>query len=62
MTKAQAMRYVREHGVTFIKLWFTDLLGFAKSFTITADELEIALEGKRTGILFPAPWKRTVTT
>jgi glutamine synthetase len=44
MTKAQVVKYARERGVTFIKLWFTDLLGFAKSFTITIDELENALE------------------
>ncbi|OPY01859.1 MAG: putative glutamine synthetase 2 [Syntrophorhabdus sp. PtaB.Bin184] len=44
MTKTQVMKYARERGVTFIKLWFTDLLGFAKSFTITIDELESALE------------------
>lgn len=44
MTKTQVVKYARERGVTFIKLWFTDLLGFAKSFTITADELENALE------------------
>jgi len=44
MTKTQVVRYARENGVTFIKLWFTDLLGFAKSFTITIDELENALE------------------
>jgi len=44
MTKTQVVKYARERGVTFIKLWFTDLLGFAKSFTITIDELESALE------------------
>ena len=44
MTKTQVVKYARKRGVTFIKLWFTDLLGFAKSFTITADELENALE------------------
>ncbi|MCS7280018.1 MAG: glutamine synthetase family protein [Desulfobacterota bacterium] len=44
MTKEEVLRFVKEKNVKFIKLWFTDILGFAKSFTITADELEVALE------------------
>jgi len=35
---------VREREVKFIRLWFTDVLGFLKSFAITVDELEKALE------------------
>ena len=34
----------REYYVKFIKLWFTDILGFLKSFSITVEELETALE------------------
>ena len=34
---------VREHDVKFIRLWFTDILGFLKSFAITVEELEGAL-------------------
>jgi glutamine synthetase len=34
----------REHGVKFIRLWFTDILGSLKSFAITVEELEGALE------------------
>ncbi|MBI2916383.1 MAG: glutamine synthetase [Chloroflexi bacterium] len=34
----------RELGVKFIRLWFTDILGFLKSFAITVEELEGALE------------------
>ena len=34
----------KEHGVKFIKLWFTDTLGFLKSFSITVEELEGALK------------------
>ncbi|RLA84913.1 MAG: glutamine synthetase [Deltaproteobacteria bacterium] len=49
----EAMEYVlekvREHKVKFIKLWFTDILGFLKSFTITAEELPDAL---REGVGF----------
>ena len=36
---------VKEQKVKFIKLWFTDILGFLKSFTITSEELSDALEG-----------------
>ena len=49
----EAMEYVlekvKEHKVKFIKLWFTDILGFLKSFTITAEELPDAL---REGVGF----------
>ncbi|HET6385770.1 MAG TPA: glutamine synthetase family protein [Armatimonadota bacterium] len=33
-----------EHGVKFIRLWFTDVLGFAKGVNINIDELDSALE------------------
>ena len=40
----EQVRYVmnkaKEHDVKFIRLWFTDILGFLKSFAITVDELE----------------------
>jgi len=35
---------VREHDVKFIRFWFTDILGYLKSFAITREELEEALE------------------
>jgi len=38
------MRTVQERGVRFVRLWFTDVLGFLKSFAITPAELESALE------------------
>ncbi|MFH1539340.1 MAG: glutamine synthetase family protein [bacterium] len=38
------LRTVKEQNVRFIRLWFTDILGFLKSFAITAGELEAALE------------------
>ncbi|MFC1925382.1 glutamine synthetase family protein [Chloroflexota bacterium] len=34
----------KEHDVKFIRLWFTDILGMLKSFAITVEELELALE------------------
>jgi len=38
------LRLAKEHDVRFIRLWFTDILGFLKSFAITIDALEKALE------------------
>ncbi len=38
------LRTVEERGVHFIQLWFTDVLGTAKAFSITPAELENALE------------------
>jgi glutamine synthetase len=35
---------VKEQDVKFVRLWFTDILGFLKSFTITVEELEGAFE------------------
>jgi glutamine synthetase len=36
------LRTVEERGIRFIRLWFTDVLGFLKSFAITPTELETA--------------------
>jgi glutamine synthetase len=36
------LRTVEERGIRFIRLWFTDVLGFLKSFAITPEELEKA--------------------
>src|SRR4030067_2324087 len=33
-----------EHDVKFIRMWFSDILGMLKSFAITVEELEGALE------------------
>ena len=38
------LRLAKEHDVRFIRLWFTDILGFLKSVAITIDELEQALD------------------
>ena len=40
MTKEGVLKFAHDNDVKFIKLWFTDILGFAKSFAITVDELE----------------------
>jgi glutamine synthetase len=42
--KEYVIRTAREHSVKFIRLWFTDILGVLKSFAITVEELERALE------------------
>ena len=42
-TSEQVLRKANELNVKFIWLWFTDILGFLKSFTITKNELERAL-------------------
>jgi glutamine synthetase len=42
--RADVLRRARDEKVRFIRLWFTDLLGNLKSFAITPDELEGALE------------------
>jgi glutamine synthetase len=34
----------KDQDIKFIRLWFTDILGFHKSFAITVEELEQALE------------------
>jgi glutamine synthetase len=34
------LRTIEERGIRFLRLWFTDVLGFLKSFTITSQELE----------------------
>ncbi|OGX31911.1 MAG: glutamine synthetase [Omnitrophica WOR_2 bacterium RIFCSPLOWO2_12_FULL_46_30] len=43
-TKQDILKLVKQHKVKFIRLWFTDVLGFLKGFAITPDELEGALE------------------
>ena len=34
------LRTIEERGIRFVRLWFTDVLGFLKAFTITSQELE----------------------
>ena len=42
--KKYVLKTVKENNIKFIRLWFTDVLGFLKGFAITAQELEVALE------------------
>jgi glutamine synthetase len=42
-TARDVMKIVRDREVSFIQIWFTDVLGMMKSFAITPSELEGAL-------------------
>ncbi|MGH7544629.1 MAG: glutamine synthetase family protein [Gemmatimonadota bacterium] len=43
-SSGDVLKYCQDHDVTSIRLWFTDILGFLKSFAITRAELEGAFE------------------
>src|SRR5215210_4458316 len=43
-TAEDVLAHVRETGVRFIRLWFTDILGQLKSFSINSQDLEGAFE------------------
>jgi glutamine synthetase len=42
--RAFVLQHARDNDIKFIRLWFTDILGQLKSFAITVEELEGALE------------------
>ncbi len=42
--KEQVLKTARDNDVKFIRLWFTDILGRVKSFAITDEEVEGALD------------------
>src|SRR5579862_654617 len=42
--KDYVLRTVEERGIRFVQLWFTDVLGIPKAFSITPAELENALD------------------
>ena len=44
-TPDDVMKVVKDRDVRFIRLWFTDVLGQLKSFSINAEELDDAFEG-----------------
>src|SRR3989338_11029661 len=41
--KKDILKLAKRHNIRFIKLWFTDVLGFLKGISITRSELERAL-------------------
>src|ERR671927_908116 len=44
-TKDDVVAFVEDHGIRFIRLWFTDILGQLKSFSINSQDLDDAFEG-----------------
>ncbi|MBI3921938.1 MAG: glutamine synthetase, partial [Armatimonadetes bacterium] len=42
--QSYVLSLAHQHDVKFIRLWFTDILGFLKSVAITVEELEETLE------------------
>jgi glutamine synthetase len=42
--RAFVLQHARDNDIKFIRLWFTDILGQLKSFAITVEELEGALD------------------
>ena len=42
--KDYVLQMCKQHDVKFVRLWFTDILGSLKSFAITIEELELALD------------------
>ncbi len=43
-TAAKIMKKMEENDVKFVKLWFTDILGFLKSFSVPIEEMEKAFD------------------
>src|SRR4028118_2379219 len=43
-TAGDIKAFVDERGIRFIRLWFTDILGQLKSFSINSSELDAAFE------------------
>lgn len=43
-TKEELLRFIDEHDVKIVNLWFTDILGMLKSFGITPHQLKEALD------------------
>src|SRR3954462_5680892 len=44
-THQEAIALAEENNIRFIRLWFTDILGQLKAFSINSTELEDAFEG-----------------
>ena len=45
LDKEGVLRAIKDNKVKFVRIWFTDILGVLKSFSITAEEVEGALAG-----------------
>ena len=44
LTKEDVLRIVEDKQIKFVRFWFTDVLGFLKSFAVTPTELEGAFD------------------
>jgi glutamine synthetase len=44
LTKEGVLKAVKDNNIKFIRLWFTDILGFLKSFAISPNEVESAFD------------------
>ncbi len=44
LTKEDVLKIVKDKEIKFVRFWFTDVLGFLKSFAVTPSELEGAFE------------------
>ncbi len=42
--KDYVLKTLEERGIRFVRFWFTDVLGFLKSFAVTDTEVEVAFE------------------
>lgn len=42
--REKVWKQIKENDVKFVKLWFTDILGFLKSFSVPVEELDKAME------------------
>jgi len=42
--KEYVLKFAKEHDVKFVWLWFTDILGFLKSFSIGIEDLETVMD------------------
>jgi len=45
MTREEVLSEIEARDVKFIRLWFTDILGQLKSFSVTRTDIEDALDG-----------------
>ncbi len=43
-TAAKILKKMEENDIKFVKLWFTDILGFLKSFSVPIEEMEKAFD------------------
>ena len=44
LDKDYVLKTVEERGIRFVRFWFTDVLGFLKSFAVTDSEIEAAFD------------------